>query len=158
VVRASFLRLSNRLAADQIPLVLPHPVPSSALPPYALATPTFPFRHLAGLASRAPIGGAREVALACFVLARLAADRLQGSGGLTESGRGQRSIGARGWLGTLALPAAVRAPLARALELCGEGDGAGLSAAVIELAEAAGPFLDVGGKGELEGLGTALRT
>jgi hypothetical protein len=135
-------------------VVLPQP----PLPPYALAAPAFPFRQLAGLASRAPIGGAREVALACFVIARLAADRLEGSGGLTDPNRGLRSTGARGWLGTLALPATVRAPLARALELCGEGNGAGLAAAVLELAEAAAPFLDQGGRGELEGLGTALGT
>jgi hypothetical protein len=126
------------------------------LPPYALAAPAFPFRHLAGLASRAPIGGAREVALACFVVARLAADRLEGSGALPEPGRGLRSAGARGWLGTLALPAAVRAPLARALELSGEGEGLGLPAALMELAEAASPFLDLGGRGELEALGAAL--
>ena len=34
----------------------------------------FRFRHLAALAGRAPIGGAREVALACFVAARLVSD------------------------------------------------------------------------------------
>src|SRR5204863_7354540 len=44
------------------------------LPPYALSAPVFKFRHLATLAGRAPIGGAREVALACFVAARLASD------------------------------------------------------------------------------------
>ena len=44
------------------------------LPPYALTAPVFRFRHLAALAGRAPIGGAREVALACFVAARLVSD------------------------------------------------------------------------------------
>ena len=44
------------------------------LPPYALPAPVFRFRNLATLAGRAPIGGAREVALACFVAARLVND------------------------------------------------------------------------------------
>src|SRR3954453_19876564 len=60
--------LAVRCRATQIRAV---PV---TLPPYALPTPVFRFRHLASLAGRAPIGGAREVALACFVAARLVSD------------------------------------------------------------------------------------
>jgi hypothetical protein len=41
----------------------------TTLPPFALPPLSFPFRHLAALAGRAPIGGAREVALGCFLAA-----------------------------------------------------------------------------------------
>ena len=59
------------------------------LPPYALSAPVFRFRHLAALAGRAPIGGAREVALG---LLRRGATRLR----LLRSGAGARRAGARG--------------------------------------------------------------
>jgi hypothetical protein len=131
-------------------------VPQS-LPPHALPAPSFPFRHLAALAARAPIGGAREVALACFMTARLASDQL-GGGGLPEGGRAARSAGAKGWLGTLALPAPVRGPLARCMELSGVMEGAetALGAEVGALAEAAESYLDQPSRAELTALAAAL--
>jgi hypothetical protein len=131
-------------------------VPHS-LPPYALAAPTFPFRHLAALAARAPIGGAREVALACFVAARLASDQME-SADLPEIGRAARSTGAKSWLGTLALPAPVRVPLVQCIELSGHADGAGraLSAAMTALGEVAGSYLDHPSRAELAALAAAL--
>src|SRR3954467_15528570 len=91
-------------------------VVSVTLPPYALASPVFRFRHLATLAGRAPIGGAREVALACFVAARLVADCCDPSLGLEDEARAARCAGAKAWLGTIAIPAPVRAPVARCAE------------------------------------------
>jgi hypothetical protein len=128
-----------------------------SLPPHALAAPAFPFRNLAALAARAPIGGAREVALACFVAARLASDQLEGKG-LPEAGRAARSAGAKGWLGTLALPAPVRGPLARCMELSASPEGGGpvLAAEVAALAEVAGGYLDQPARAELAALGAAL--
>jgi hypothetical protein len=128
-----------------------------SLPPYALAAPIFPFRHLAALAARAPIGGAREVALACFVAARLASDQLDVAD-LPEIGRAARSAGAKSWLGTLALPAPVRSPLIRCIELSGqpESTGAALSTAVGTLGEAAGSYLDHPSRAELAALAAAL--
>src|SRR5215216_5312955 len=64
-------KLSRLARARWRAQILPVPV---TLPPYALPAPVFRFRNLATLAGRAPIGGAREVALACFVAARLAND------------------------------------------------------------------------------------
>jgi len=127
------------------------------LPPHALAAPVFAFRHLAALAARAPIGGAREVALACFVAARLASDQMDVAD-LPEIGRATRSAGAKSWLGTLALPAPVRAPLVRCMELSGqpEGGGAALSAAVGALGEVAGSYLDHLSRAELAALAAAL--
>jgi len=131
-------------------------VPHS-LPPHALAAPVFAFRHLATLAARAPIGGAREVALACFVAARLAADQMD-LADLPEVGRAARSAGAKSWLATLALPAPVRAPLVKCIELSGqpEGGGSALSAAVVALGEVAGSYLDHLSRAELAALAAAL--
>jgi hypothetical protein len=131
-------------------------VPNS-LPPYALPTPAFPFPHLAGLAGRAPIGGAREVALGCFVAARLAADCGTGAGDLVELNRSGRSIGAKGWLGTLTLPPAVRTALLRCLDSTAEGAPDVVGRELAELVLAGSAYLDAGSRGELENLSAALR-
>ena len=130
---------------------VPHP-----LPPYALTAQSFPFPHLASLSGRAPIGGAREVALACFVAARLAADCMDEpleSGGLARSAR---ATGAKGWLGTLALPAPVRGPLLRCLESTADGPPGAVGRALSELAAAGGLFLDAGSISELDSLAVIL--
>ena len=127
----------------------------SLLPPYALPSPTFPFPHLAGLAGRAPIGGAREVALACFVAARLAAD-CTGTGA-DVAGRTARSVGAKAWLGTLALPPVVRAPLFRCVESTAEGSARVVGQELAEVAAAGGAYLDPGSRLELDTLVATLR-
>jgi hypothetical protein len=129
----------------------------SLLPPYALSTPVFPFPHLASLAGRAPIGGAREVALACFVAARLAADCLSERRDLPEPARAARSAGARGWLGTLALPAAVRAPLLRCVETTADGSTTTIGDEIAQVALAGAAYLDPGSLTELDLLAAALR-
>lgn len=127
-----------------------------SLPPYALRAPAFPFRNLATLAGRAPIGGAREVALACLVAARLAADRAREGNDLGAAGRASRSVGAKGWLGTLALPPAVRGPLARCIETSVEGAPDAVGREVAALATAAAAYLDPGSRTELEALAASL--
>ena len=126
----------------------------TTLPPYALPPLVFPFRHLAALAGRAPIGGAREVALACFLAARLAADRLGGP--LTTESATARGQGARGWLATLAVPAPVRASLSSALELSAAGSLGDLAAEIGVLAQAAGEYLEPAARGELDHLAVQL--
>lgn len=129
----------------------------SSLPPYALTTPAFPFPHLAGLAGRAPIGGAREVALACFVAARLAADCVLDRTEIAGEDRTTRSAGAKGWLGTLALPPTVRGHLLRCVESTAEGSRSSVGRELSELALAGSGYLDVGSRAELETLAAALR-
>lgn len=124
--------------------------------PYALATPTFPFRHLAALAGRAPIGGAREVALGCFVAARLAADRGRADTEPTLDGREARAAAARSWLGTLTLPATVRTPLARCIETTAAEGTLQLSRTVTALRDACADYLDAGSRAELDALAQAL--
>ena len=129
---------------------------SVTLPPYALASPVFRFRHLAALAGRAPIGGAREVALACFVAARLVSDCCDPALDLDEEARAARCAGAKAWLGTIAIPAPVRTPVARCAEASAVVDAKGMAAIVLALATAAEGFLDPPARGELETLATRL--
>ncbi len=126
-----------------------------SLPPYALGAPSFPFRHLAAAAGRAPIGGTREVVLACFVVARLAAD--SPGAGLPAEGRAARAAGAKAWLGTLTLPVSVRAPLAACAEASAGEPSTSVAASVANLAEAAGSFLDAPSHAELDALAERLR-
>jgi hypothetical protein len=127
------------------------------LPPYALAAPSFPFRHLAASAGRAPIGGAREVALACFVAARLASDCGPATPPTSAEGRAARSAGAKAWLGTLALPVPVRTPLQRCAELSGDGDARAMGRELALLAAAAASYLDSAARAELDALALLLQ-
>lgn len=125
------------------------------LPPYALAAPVFRFRHLANLAGRAPIGGVREVALACFVAARLAAECVLAPE--DAAGRAGRAAGAKAWLGTLSLPAAVRIPAVRCADASAAASAAVAGKEVAGLAAAAAVFLDSQSRAELEALATLLQ-
>ena len=77
--------------------------------PYSLEPTAFPCPAIVALCGRAPLGGPRETALACFVLARLVLD----ARGLPAELRKARAQGARHWLGAAAVPAAVRPALMR---------------------------------------------
>ena len=126
------------------------------LPPYALSAPVFRFRSLATLAGRAPIGGAREVALACFVAARLANDCCDPTLPLDEEARAARCAGAKGWLGTIALPTPVRTPVAKLAEASANGHPEAIAPLVTALAKAADPFLDAAARAELSALAARL--
>ena len=129
----------------------------SPLPPNALTTPTFPIPHLAGLAGRAPIGGAREVALACFVAARLAAECGDRPAELPDPARAARVAGAKGWLSTLALPGELRLPLIRCMESTAVGPARLVAQELSALAAVGAGYLDGGSRAELETLAAALR-
>ncbi len=124
--------------------------------PYALLAPSFPFRHLAALAGRAPIGGAREVALGCFMVARLAAERGPAAAEHTEEARQARAAGARSWLATLTLPATVRAPLARCIESSAKGSLAAVAREVAAVRSSCASYLDAASRAELDGLAEYL--
>jgi hypothetical protein len=126
------------------------------LPPYALVAPSFRYRHLANLAGRAPIGGAREVALACFVAARLAGECMHDIGEEREA-RASRCAGAKAWLGTLALPPAVRTAVSKCADQSVDGQPMAVAKEVAALALAAASYLDSHSRGELDVLVVALR-
>lgn len=130
-------------------------VPPIPLPPYATAPVQFPFRALAAQAGRAPIGGAREVALACLMAARLSSGVLPPVP-LPLPARAARRQSARTWFATLAVPAALRAPLARLADAAAREGPRGVAAALGSVLGAARRQLDPASAGELEELITRL--
>ena len=123
-------------------------------PPYALSPTAFRFAALASLAGRAPLGGHREVALAVYMVARLAQDVLP-ERGLTTATRAERAGSAKNWLSTLALPAAVRPAMARLVD-ASSGARAGVSDALRNVIAVTDSFLDAGARSELDQLAAAL--
>jgi hypothetical protein len=119
-------------------------------PPFALASIHFPFPALAGLAGRLPLGGGREVALAVLTTARLATVLLPPES-LPAEERQARAAAARVWLASLALPAPLRVPLARAIDASATG-AAPAAAALRALSAAATAYLDGGAALELDRL------
>jgi hypothetical protein len=101
-------------------------------PPYAIPAPTFRFPRLAALAAAAPLGGTREVLLAAFVTARLAASAT-GSHRLPPAARQARAQAAQSWVATLSLTPAARAAASKAVAATAEEDPAALREAIDEL-------------------------
>jgi hypothetical protein len=127
-----------------------------APPPYTLAPITFGFRALAALAGRLPLGGAREVALATFVGARLAAGNLPPLS-LPQPVRRARAAGIRQWVSALALPASARSALLSLAEASAGDDRPALAGAVERLGAQAGAALDSSARRELQQLAATLR-
>jgi len=125
-------------------------------PPYAVEPTTFRFAGLAALAGRSALGGQREVALAAYLAARLAEDTLPDRG-VSQPVRLERALHAKNWLATLALPATLRACLAKLVE-ASSGEPGGAAAAAAELTRLATGFLDARARAELEQLIAALQT
>jgi hypothetical protein len=125
------------------------------LPPFALATPGFRFKALASHAGHAAIGGDREVALACFVAARLIAGLLQPVS-ISAVDSAARAMAARQWLASLALPATTRAAVTAAIDAASTGDQKAGKHAVKMLLDAGGARLDVASVTELKELASEL--
>lgn len=128
-------------------------VPTS--PPFALAAPGFPLRSLAALASRAALGGPREVLLAAMQAARM----VEGAAGphpLPESLRRARANAARAWLAALALPNASRLTIARAIEVSAGGEREALAQAWEAVVTLITPAADLGTRAELRRLSLML--
>jgi hypothetical protein len=121
------------------------------LPPYAVSPPAFPFPALAAGAGQAPLGGVREVLLACFVAARLSHDALdRGAGAIPPSLRRARAQGARTWLGSLAVPAGVRGPVGKLIDATAGEDLTALRGCLAAVITVTAPHLDRASRSELE--------
>ena len=127
----------------------------SFAPPYSLAPTNFRFRALAAHAGRAPLGGARETALASYMVARLAVALLPGTL-LPLVDRGVRAAAARTWLASLALPAPLRAPLNKVIESTREDVSSAVAAALVTVADVAASYLDGPSLAELRALAAQL--
>ena len=95
------------------------------------------------------------MALASFVVARLAAERVDGSDEERPQ-RAARSLAAKGWLGTLSLPQPVRGAVTRCADLSVDGERASLSRDIRDLMVAAASYLDARSRNELEALARSL--
>lgn len=126
-----------------------------AAPPYSLATPAFRFPALAALAGRAPIGGDRELVLACLMAVRLAAGA-SGPNALPIVVRAERSASARAWLASLALPAAARTPFTKLADAAAGEDHALLVTTVQRVISACTPVLDGASRQEVERFATSI--
>jgi hypothetical protein len=123
-------------------------------PPYPLAQPAFDHPALAACAGDAALGGAREVALAAFMTARLATGAPP-HGALPLPVRAKRAAAAKLWLAALALPAASRVPFARAADATAGDDACALAAALRAVLAAVEPRLDGAAAAELRALAAA---
>lgn len=120
-----------------------------------LETATFPFPALAGMAARAALGGDRETALACFMLARLCLALLPPAA-IGPSIRGARAAAARSWLTSLALPAQLRAACLRLAEATAI-DSAASAKCLQEVIAVTATSLESGAHSELVRLAERLR-
>ncbi len=111
------------------------------LPPFALATPGFRFKALASHAGHAAIGGDREVALACFVAARLIAGMLPPLS-ISSVDSAARAAATRQWLASLSVPAPTRTAVSAAIDAAAKCDPGAGRQAVKMLVEAGGSSLD----------------
>jgi hypothetical protein len=121
--------------------------------PFALDTPTFAFASLAALAARAPLGGAREVALAAFATARMANEVRPD--GLTAEERQARGAAARRWLSTLSLGDPARKAFSE-LAAATERDGPATAVALRHVIDVTGSQLDAPSRADLERLAKEL--
>lgn len=125
------------------------------LPPYALATPAFRFRALASHAGRATLGGDREIALACFAVARLAAGLLPPV--MLAPGDAVTRANATGhWLASLTMPASPRAAAAAAIDAISRSNRRGAAESLRVLRDVAGRQLDFPSLTEIDDLADEL--
>jgi hypothetical protein len=135
-----------------------HRTPQSGAPraPYSLEPNSFPLPALAISIGRAPLGGPREVALACFLVGRLVRDAAHRSELLTPEQRRVRSQGAKQWLGAAALPANIRTALVRLAESTVSVDSNAVRAALESVMTVTANQLDSGARLELGRLAQAV--
>src|SRR5688572_27037331 len=92
------------------------PFPNAPRAPYSLEPTAFRFPAMAMMAGRAPLGGPRELALACFLVARIVADCVTEAETLSPEQRASRAHGAKQWLGGATLPHPIKGALVRLAE------------------------------------------
>ena len=124
--------------------------------PYSLEPAAFPLPALANLAGRAPLGGAREIVMACFLVARAVIDATSPETPLTPEQSRARAKGIGGWLAATTLSGNVKAPLARLAEAIGEDDGGAMAAAFESVILVTAIHLDPAARLELGRLAQAI--
>ena len=108
------------------------------------------------MAGRAPLGGPREVALACLLAGRIVRDALSMSGVLTEEQLQHRLTATKHWLGSAAIQAPVKTALVRVVEASFEHDRAAMRASIEQVMTVTASHLDQGARLELLRLAQAV--
>lgn len=129
---------------------------SSPRPPYGLEPTTFPFPALATMAGRAPLGGPREIALACFLVARIVGDASSRRQLLSREQRQVRAQGVKHWLGSATLPTPVRNALSRLAESTATDDAGAMKGPLDSVMAVTANQLDPGPRLELGRLAQAI--
>jgi len=120
-------------------------------PPYALDAPTFRFKALASHAGRASLGGDREIALACFAVARLAAGMLPPFL-LAAADGAARVANTKQWISSITLSPGIRGASTGVADAVAGGDRRSVVQAVSMLVEACVRNLDQASIAELHEL------
>ncbi|MFN2601682.1 MAG: hypothetical protein ABR582_02870 [Gemmatimonadaceae bacterium] len=120
-------------------------------PRFALATPHFRFRALSAFAGRAALGGDREVALACLVVARLACGMLPPND-IQPADAKSRSAAAKQWLSSLSLPSSIRIPLTHVADAVATGNPTTTSTALERMLVAVSRSIDEASASEVRAI------
>lgn len=126
--------------------------------PYSLEPIAFPFPALAAMAGHAALGGPREIALACFLVARITRDAASGRSGLAREQRRERAQGAKHWLGSASIPGPIRTALVRLAEATAGEDRSAIKAALDSVMTVTANQLDPAARLELSRLAQAIAT
>jgi hypothetical protein len=148
--------LAARERAGQIGRVTVHTDAPRA--PYALEPTAFPFPALASLAGRAPLGGQREIVLACLLVARVVVDaaHVNGGGLLTLDQRRARAREVADWLAATTIPTGIKGALTTLAEGTAAEDRGQLSTALDSVMMVTANHLDPAARLELGQLAQAI--
>lgn len=124
--------------------------------PYSLRPVVFSFPALAAMGAQAPLGGPREIALACLLVLRLVADAGRGGVALTPEQRRTRAAHARHWLGAATLAGPMRAALVRLADATVPDQPAGMASALDSVMTVTANHLEPAARLELSKLAQAL--
>ena len=108
------------------------------------------------MAGRAPLGGPREIALACFLVGRMVSDATLAQSVLTAEQRKARTQGTKHWLGSATIPSPVRVALARLAESTSSGDRDAIKAALDSVMTVTANHLDSAARLELGRIAQAI--
>lgn len=108
------------------------------------------------MAGRAPLGGPREIALACLLVGRIVVDAMSTNGMLSIEQKRHRAQGARHWLGSVAIPTQVRAALSRLADATCQDDRSAMRAALDSVMSVTAGQLDSTARLELGRLAQAI--
>ena|SRR5687768_16981032 len=108
------------------------------------------------MAGRASLGGPRELALACFLVARIVGDATAAVDPLTPEQHGARALDAKQWLGSAAIPIPIKTALSRLLDGAGNQDRKAIKAALDSVMTVTANQLDPAARLELARLTQAV--